>query len=255
MKRILHLSDLHFGRVNQTALAALQQIVLEQDPGFDLIIMTGDWTQRAKVREFAEASDFIRSLTSPVLSVPGNHDVPLYDLGRRFFAPYSRYAKLRPLTLSHFQDEDVSVVGLSTVNPYRPVAGVVHESDVERARSIFEESAATAIRILACHHPIFDPSRNVWLSPENRSQALLRLQPDIILSGHSHMQWVEMSEFNQKSVLHVSAGTTISSRVRDEVNSFHILELGGSRTVIVKTYDLADDGFLERGMPAKKFNF
>lgn len=118
-KRIFHLSDLHFGRIHTPALEALRQTVAEQDQGFDLIVVTGDWTQRARSREFEEAIEFVKRLFCPVLSVPGNHDVPLYDLGRRFFAPYSRYAKLRPLTLGEYSDDLFSIVGLSTVNPFR----------------------------------------------------------------------------------------------------------------------------------------
>ncbi len=269
-KRILHISDLHFGRVNQLALEALKQMILEQEKGFDLIIMTGDWTQRARAKEFEQAAQFIRELSCPVLSVPGNHDVPLFDLGRRFLAPYSRYLKLRPLTMSHFQDADVSIVGLSTVHPYRPFslaaamtgAGFVHTREVERARDAFSESPSGALRIVACHHPLFHPRTGEWLKPEDRAQGILDLRPHLILSGHSHAQWVELRDYHGEGILHISAGTSISSRIRDEVNSFHILEIERNATetkskidVIVKTYDLSEDGFLERGMPTRAFVF
>lgn len=254
MKRILHLSDLHFGRINLPALEALRQTVVEQEKGFDLIIVTGDWTQRARVREFDEAAEFIKHLSCPVLSIPGNHDVPLYDLARRFFSPYSRYSKLRPLTLAQHQDEEVSVVGLSTVNPYRPVAGVVRDEDLKRTADHFAHAAPTALKVVACHHPIYDPRSTEWLQPEHRAKGLLELGPDVILSGHAHTQWVQTTELNGRKVLHVSAGTTISNRLREEVNSFHILEIE-KRSIVVKTYDLRDEGFLERGLPTEAFEF
>lgn len=258
MKRILHLSDLHFGRVHEPALEALREIVIEQEKGFDLIVVTGDWTQRAKAAEFAAASEFVRSLSRPILSVPGNHDVPLYDLRRRFFSPYARYSEFASLTLAHFQDEDISVVGLSTVNPRRVVAGLVREADVEVAKNIFESSARGALKVIACHHPVYDPRTQEWLGPATHVRQLLSLEPDIILSGHSHMQWVETVEFEDRQVLHISAGTSISNRLKEEVNSFHILELDNEnqkKSVIVKTYDLYGDGFLERGLSTRRFVF
>lgn len=262
-KRILHLSDLHFGRVNQPALEALRQTVAEQDKGFDLIIVTGDWTQRARPHEFEQAIDFVKGLSCPVLSVPGNHDVPLYNLMLRFFAPYLRYSKLGALTLGDYHDELVSVVGLSTVNPFRAASGVIEKTDLQRAADRFTSGTSDVLRVVACHHPVFDPRTKEWLRPESRSQELLELQPDIILSGHSHSQWIEAIEHGGQPVLHISAGTSISSRLREHVNSFHILEihrtppLGARRgiSVTVKTYDLRDEGFLERGLPTQQFQF
>ena len=266
-KRILHLSDLHFGRINEPALQALRRTVLEQQRGLDLIIVTGDWTQRARVSQFAEAIDFVKTLSCPVLSVPGNHDVPLYNFGRRFFTPYSRYKKLAKLTQDEFHDDLISVVGLSTVNPFRAAAGVVREVDVTRASIAFAEGARNALRILACHHPVFDPRKEEWIRPEVRARRLMDLAPDLILSGHSHLQWVQPVEYAGQKVLHISAGTSVSSRLREEVNSFHILELRRDNSLnppfaedrgielMVKTYDLRGEGFLERGLSTEIFKF
>jgi 3',5'-cyclic AMP phosphodiesterase CpdA len=249
--------------VNEPALEALRQTVAEQEKGFDLIIVTGDWTQRARPHEFELAIDFVKGLSCPVLSVPGNHDVPLYDLGRRLFAPYSRYSKLRPLTLGEYRDDIISVVGLSTVNPLRAMSGYVGEGDLIRAANGFRQADPATLRIVACHHPLFDPRTKDWLRPENRSRALLDLKPDVVLSGHSHEQWIEATSFNDQSVLHISAGTSISNRLREQVNSFHILEIRRHSSVEaprglemhVKTYDLRHEGFLERGLPTRQFQF
>lgn len=259
----MHLSDLHFGRINEPALEALRQTVAEQDKGFDLIIVTGDWTQRARTDQFEQAIDFVKGLSCPVLSVPGNHDVPLYNLMLRFFSPYSRYSKLRPLTLGDYRDDVVSVVGLSTVNPFRATSGAIQKTDLVRAASRFQGGEPDALRVVACHHPIFDPRTRQWLRPESRSRELLQLQPDLILSGHSHSQWIEAVEYEGRPVLHISAGTSISSRLRAHVNSFHILEIQRVAPVAarrgidvtVKTYDLRDEGFLERGLPTQRFQF
>ncbi|CAN5664542.1 metallophosphoesterase [soil metagenome] len=257
-KRILHLSDLHFGRVNAPALDSLRKTVLEREKNLSLIIVTGDWTQRARAREFQQAAEFISSLSVPVVSVPGNHDVPLYDLPRRWLAPYSRYAQLRPLTLSSFQDDDISIVGVSTVNPFRIDAGAVHKDDVERARAFFRDAPAGALKIVACHHPLFDPREKKWLRPERLAKALVQTGADVVLSGHSHLQWVEVQQTLGRDVLHISAGTGISNRLRTEVNNFHIFEIESApprAAVTVETYDLTEQGFIERGLPTRRFVF
>lgn len=266
-KRILHLSDLHFGRINEPALEALRQTVSGREKGLDLIVVTGDWTQRARSHEFSAAVEFVKTLSCPVLSVPGNHDVPLYDLGRRFFAPYSRYAKIRPFVRDEFHDELVSIVGLSTVNPFRVMDGVLREEDLGRVAASFRAGASTALRVVACHHPLLDLRNEEWIRPESRARRLMDLGPDVILSGHSHSPWVQISQVGGRAVVHISAGTSVSSRLREEVNSFHILELtrakikgeskAGSRglELVVSTYDLREAGFLERGLPTEIFRF
>ncbi len=258
-KRVLHLSDLHFGRVNAPALEALCEIVLARKAELDLIVVTGDWTQRARTVEFRAAIEFVSQLSCPVVSVPGNHDVPLYDLPRRLLAPYSRYAKMQSTTISDYQDEFLSVVGLSTVNPFRVDSGHVHQTDIDRTHAFFSKAAPNALKIIACHHPLFDPREMRWLRPEYRAKRLLDTGADVVLSGHSHVQWVQQSDELGRAILHISAGTSISSRLREEVNGFHVIELETEVSkrpgVLVKTYDLTKTGFLERDRPSQRFTF
>ena len=117
MRRLVHLSDLHFGRDRPELLAPLLDCVNGLEP--DLIAISGDLTQRARTSQFRQARAFIDALTAPVLSVPGNHDTPLYNLAERIFQPFAKYRQwidreLQPVRHS----PDASVVGVNSVNPY-----------------------------------------------------------------------------------------------------------------------------------------
>src|SRR6266850_3541000 len=91
MRTIIHLSDLHFGRVDRRIVAPLVAAIDELAP--DLVAVSGDFTQRARTREFTEARAFLETLRFPRLVVPGNHDVPLYNVARRFLSPLGRYRR------------------------------------------------------------------------------------------------------------------------------------------------------------------
>jgi len=83
--RVLHLSDLHFGAHDEDLVEAVERKADELKP--DLVVISGDFTQRARTEQFKDACAFLdrlREAGHEVLGVPGNHDVPLYDVLRRF---------------------------------------------------------------------------------------------------------------------------------------------------------------------------
>ena len=106
MARILHLSDLHFGAHDPAIVTAVERRVDQEKP--DLVVISGDFTQRARTSQFAEAGAFLDRLRvagHEVLAVPGNHDVPLYDVLRRFLSPLTRYKKYIDETLCPFHEK------------------------------------------------------------------------------------------------------------------------------------------------------
>lgn len=244
MKRILHLSDLHFGKVHPPAIRSLQQFLSQQSGALDLIAVTGDWTQRARERQFRDAAQFLDTLRTPVLSVPGNHDLPLYRVWERIFLPFAKYDRhIRPRTCTEYSDSELAVVGLTTPHPWRPVEGILPAREAARCRSFFSAAAPGALRVIACHHPLFTPHGEPELRPHARIRDILGLAPHIVLSGHFHKSWAELAEVNGQRILHLSAGTAISNRHRGEVNGFHILQINSGR-VAVATYALGPDGFI-----------
>ena len=118
MKRVLHISDLHFGRIHPPAIESLKSFLQNQTTKFDLVIMTGDWTQRARQSQFREAAKFIAELGVPVLSVPGNHDIPLYNFIARLFEPLKNYRSyISNVTIDKFIDDEIAVPGNKTATP------------------------------------------------------------------------------------------------------------------------------------------
>src|SRR5688500_14453195 len=119
MKRLAHLSDLHFGNADPELVLALDEDLDEFQP--DLLVVTGDLTRRARPLEFEQARGFLDGLPYARLVVPGNHDIPPpYRPLARLFNPYGRYTRFFPSTLnSFFADDQMLVIGLNTVHPLR----------------------------------------------------------------------------------------------------------------------------------------
>lgn len=244
--RIVHISDLHFGRIDPSAIECLEQYLSKQDKKIDLIVVTGDWTQRARTREFQAASEFIKRLPAPVLSVPGNHDIPLYNLIRRMAGPLDKYDKfIVPFTKDYFETENVVVVGLVTPHKMRTVEGKISGKELSRIAEIFKSQDTKKVKILACHHPVFSSAKNSKLRPDYRVDSLLALNPDIILSGHFHLNSFEQIKNPLgHPVLHLSAGSATSNRLRGEANSFNLIELHGFK-LEVSHFSLENSQFFE----------
>ena len=132
MSCVLHLSDPHFGTEQAPVMDALERFAHELRP--DLLLLSGDITQRARRAQFAAARAFVDRLRAPVLlAVPGNHDIPLFNLAARVFAPYGNYVRAFGGELEpQFADRDLLVVGVNTTRPARHKNGVVSAAQIER---------------------------------------------------------------------------------------------------------------------------
>src|SRR5215208_4115910 len=117
MRVINHISDVHFGRVDAPVAEGLVED-LKENP-CDLLVISGDFTQRARAGQYREAAAYCARLQQPQIAVPGNHDIPLYDVIRRFFFPLNRYRQyitkdLRPF----YKDEKVAILGMNTARSW-----------------------------------------------------------------------------------------------------------------------------------------
>src|SRR5437763_9141088 len=113
MRTIAHISDIHFGKIDPMVVEAVVADIRAQKPS--LVIMSGDFTQRARAGQYRQAAAFMSRLPLPQLFVPGNHDIPLFDLISRFFKPLRNYKKfittdLRPV----YRDDELLVIGVNT---------------------------------------------------------------------------------------------------------------------------------------------
>lgn len=124
---ILHLSDLHFGAINPEVLIPLIDKIHKLSPS--LIVVSGDITQRARKQQFKAAQDFLMQLPYPQIVVPGNHDVPLYNLFARFFHPlqsFKKYISMESYPL--FINEDVLVIGINSTKSFTFKHGTIRKS-------------------------------------------------------------------------------------------------------------------------------
>src|SRR5438552_10851343 len=156
MARLIHLSDLHFGAHDPRLVAAVAERVDEEEP--DVVVISGDFTQRARTEQFHEACKFLERLRErglEVLGVPGNHDVPLYDVLRRFLSPLTRYRRFIDESLCPFIElPEVVVLGINTARSLTFKDGRINQDQVEFIRETFARTASETVRILVTHHPL-----------------------------------------------------------------------------------------------------
>jgi len=232
MRTIVHLSDLHFGRVDPRLVPPLVQTIQAIAP--DLIAVSGDLTQRARRSQFVQARAFLQQLPFPKIIVPGNHDVPLYNIAARFLSPLDAYRRFIAVDLEPvFEDEKIIVVGLNSV---RSVlfggGGRLNEGQVQRAAERLESAAPHVVRIVVTHHPFELPEGHGEQHLIGRSrmamEQLARVGADLFLAGHLHVSHVGRTAERYKiaghSALVVQAGT-MSTRGRGEPNSFNVVRL------------------------------
>jgi predicted MPP superfamily phosphohydrolase len=223
---IIHFSDLHFGRIHDLVLADLEKYLSDNRDKLSIVILTGDLTQRAKKEQFIAAKNFLEKIKTPIFVVPGNHDVPLYNLFLRFFTPYSRFRKyMGNLISNYFENEDVAIFGLWTVNPYKIEEGKITEADILAVTEKFKAVPSNKIKILAGHHPIA-----TYEEPKIKKlfEKLIALKPDFMMWGHDHQSSIKHFDEAKKTLpIMLASGTTVSSRVRVEANSFNLITING----------------------------
>lgn len=238
MRTIAHLSDLHFGRIDETILDPLRQHLEELRP--HVVVVSGDLTQRARRREFRDARAYLDTLPKPQIVVPGNHDVPLYDVVRRFARPLHRYRRYITDDLSPlFVDDEIAVIGVNTARSLTFKGGRINEEQVEHVRRTLC-GLDDVVKVVVTHHPFdlpdkWDPAHVVGRAPM-AMQALAACGADILLAGHLHLahmgETTARVEVDGYAALLVQAGTATSTRGRGEANSFNVLRVSREKIEI-----------------------
>ena len=232
MRTLVHLSDLHFGRVDRELLQPLTDRVRALEP--HVVVVSGDLTQRARPDQFREAKAFLDSLPRPQVVVPGNHDVPLYNVFQRMLTPLSRYKRIISRNLEpEYIDEEVAVVGVNTARSLVLKDGSINGRQVERVRQRMCGLDDRVVKIVVTHHPFDVPEDHndaeIVDKAERAMQAFLQCGADLLLSGHLHKTHTTSSGERYKTAgriaLIVQAGTATSTRARGETNSFNCLRL------------------------------
>lgn len=224
MPEILHVSDLHFGPPFQPDRAAgIQAMTRRLRP--DLLVVSGDFTQRAKVEQYRAARDFLDAVPVPVAVTPGNHDLPLYRILERLVAPYRNYRAhiSRELDSVH-RLEGMTVVCLNSTRPYYVSNGRLSRRQLAFAAEVFADTAPEELRVVVTHHHLAPPpdfERGEVMPKAKRAiEAFTRMRVDLILAGHMHRSYIGDSlDFfpggdREKGIVVVQCGTTTSARGR-----------------------------------------
>lgn len=256
MARIAHLSDIHFGAHDPKIVAATEAWLQQRQP--DLIIISGDFTQRAKVSQFREASAYLNRLRATgfrTLVVPGNHDVPLYDVIRRFAAPLERYKKYIDNDLCPwFENDEVAVLGINTARSLTIKDGRINHDQIAMMQDRFAGVAAGKTRILVTHHPLYampigeggELSEAVGRH-RDAIQAVCKAGVHLALAGHFHRTYAESARKmveNAGSALVMQAGTATSTRLRNsELQSFNWIHAHRNNEVELQVVAWDGSGF------------
>ena len=242
-RTIVHLSDLHFGRVDPAILPALLRAVVVAAP--DLVAVSGDITQRARVVEFKAAAHFLVTLPAPLLTVPGNHDVPLYNVLLRWLSPLDRYRRYITSDLApFFEDAEIAVLGVNTTRALTFKDGRINRLQIEAAVQRFAHCRKDVTRIVVTHHTFDTPdpvqgaiaAHKVVGRADMAMAGFLVADVDMILSGHLHMSGVgettKRYALPGRAALLIRAGTATSTRRRGEVNAFNVVRVARPEVAI-----------------------
>jgi len=251
MATIAHLSDIHFGRVEPHLVTALVRTIEAVAP--DLVAVSGDLTQRARRSQFQAARRFLDMLPFPLLVVPGNHDVPLYNLPVRLLDPYGGYRRYIQQDLEPvFESRELIAVGLNSARslPFHG-GGRLNEVQVARAAARLAAAAPGLVKVVVTHHPFDLPESHGAEHLVGRADMAMRhlaeAGADLFLAGHLHVSHVGTTaaryRLGSHSALVVQAGT-MSTRARGELNTLNVLDLAPDRVAIRRhSWSVASEAF------------
>ncbi len=232
MRILAHISDIHFGRVDVATVGPLRRAIEASKP--DLVAISGDLTQRARTREFCEAREFLASLPSPQIVVPGNHDIPLHNLYARFVERLDKYREYITQDLEPvFSDEEMIVVGINTARSATIKSGRINTQQVSRIQKQLCAVKAPIVKVVVTHHPFDLPNgfqkRDLVGRAAEAMPDLAECGADLFLAGHLHVGFTGNTAVRYAIAGHaaliVQAGTATSTRGRSEPNSFNIIRI------------------------------
>lgn len=246
MTSVAHISDLHFGTEVAEVAACLQAELTQLKPS--LVVVSGDLTQRARRAQYQAAREYLDLLPKPQLVVPGNHDIPLYDVASRFLAPLARFRRFIHEDVNPFHlGPEIAVLGINTARSFTWVDGRISFEQMELIKQRFCGLDRPVFKIMVTHHPFIPPpgEEHAGVRLVGRAQHALKVIEEcdvgLLLAGHLHHGYAgDVRTYypgTRRAIMVVQAGTAISRRVRREPNAYNLITLDGSALrVSVRTF-------------------
>ena len=265
-RRIAHISDLHFGRIDPAVVDGLARSLQEARP--DLIVASGEFTQRARHREFRAARAFLDRLPAPVFAVPGNHDLPAYNLIERLWDPYRRYRRYISSDLEPvFLDDAVGIVGIKSSRrlPFATTWAIGHvgRDQLEQTLARLDAMPDGVVRMVVVHHPLLLPesparplARHAFTGGAERAlAAFAEHKVQLVLSGHLHLSYsrrhvptredapavtlpdpgvaeITAGAGSDSGPLVVQAASATSTRLRNEPNAYNLITVDNGKVEV-----------------------
>jgi 3',5'-cyclic AMP phosphodiesterase CpdA len=239
MKSILHFSDIHFGAPQApNRAAALLEEIERQNP--TVVAFSGDLTQRARSEQFREARAFLDCIKAPLVVVPGNHDVPLWNVIARFSSPLEKYRRWITDDLSPaYLDEQLAVIGLDSTRSFTIKGGLIDDEDLWLVRQRLSRLSSQVCKVIVTHHPLALPPELEHESAAKGAERAMRVFEEcgveVVLTGHLHQTSVAHANLGwprpDRNILLVQAGTVASLRGRGNErmkNSVNLIEVSTS---------------------------
>ena len=235
--RLALLTDLHFGRATPDLVQPLLDSIAASDP--DQIVIAGDFVQRARASQFRMARDFLDRLQHPWVAVPGNHDIPLFNVIARALSPRAAFKRwITPETEPTIVGDTAIVVGLDTTHRCSHQRGLIRPEQVARVCRTIDDAGGRTVIVMA-HHPFHQRPEVEKKVMKGAAEALRRWAdcgPHVILSGHLHTWTVEpfVAQKSRSMTLQVHCGTGLSTRLRGDPNEYAILDATGDHVTATR---------------------
>lgn len=236
MTRLVHLTDLHFGAERADLVHPLTTAIRATQPA--LVVVTGDLSHRGRPEQFGAALAFLRGLGVPFVTVPGNHDIPLFNLPLRLTAPFRNWGRvIGPPTQGPTDAGQLRILTANTADPWRWRRGNLRESDLTRILRALDPSLPERVPILACHHPLREPpgfDRGETRGARAALPSLIAAGVQIVLTGHLH-HWeigLGITATTPQPLLMLQSGTALCAREGETDHGFALLEFGPGQVAV-----------------------
>ena len=232
MRCVVQISDLHFGHNDPGLLEPLRKSITQINP--QALVVSGDLVEHATDAEFRAAKEFLSSLPCPQIVVPGNHDLPFWNMPRRIWQRLTKFRRyITKDATPEYVDDEIAVLGADSAHLFPVRGGRITSLQLQGLKRKFSSYPEGLVRLLVTHHPfdLPDPTNPHLIMGHARS-AITLLAPvvDVLMAGHIHVSSSGSTSTRYKaggrSMVFVQAGTAISSRYKGEANSFNVLRIG-----------------------------